>query len=143
MQLTVRFQPEVTTEIDRIRVEAPDGFLVGSVGPSQSIADMFGRKENPARWKFLRSLKAPTAWLDEIKVKKEARNRGVGTEIFRTTLDALAAHGIRYVVLSPRPERADDYERLERFYERFGFSEVRAFKGENLWSRLLVLDLAG
>lgn len=142
MTPAVRFDRTETPKLDRISVMSPDGFVVGNVGPSHVIADMFTRAQNPARWQFLRSLKAPTAWLDQILVKKEARGKGAGKALFGAALQALMDVGIRYVVLSPQAGKEMDPDRLDRFYRDFGFSDVREFKGKPLWNRLMVIDFA-
>lgn len=127
---------------ERLEIDSPQGFLVATLGPSKSIADMFGHEQNPARWKFLRSLKAPVAWIDSIKIRKGFRDQGMGTLLMNTALQVMAESGIRYVVLSPRPESEESRERLDNFYRRFGFTEIRAYRGKPLWWRLLILDLA-
>jgi GNAT superfamily N-acetyltransferase len=138
----VTFEPTKSLSVERIKVEGPEGWLVGDVGPSHAIAAEFGSEMNPARYAFLRSLKGKVAWIDRIKVGEDFRGQGFGTNILRTALKALADRGVRYALLHPRPETPDDAEQLDRFYERFGFREMRQFKGEPLWWRLLILKLA-
>lgn len=138
---SVTFEPAKMPGVRRITVEGPEGWLVGDVGPAHAIAAAFGSETNPARYAFLRSLRSKIAWLDRIKVGEAFRGQGFGTNILRTALGALAKHGVRYVLLSPRPETPEDAERLDRFYDRFGFQEIRQWKGEPLWWRILILDL--
>jgi ribosomal protein S18 acetylase RimI-like enzyme len=140
-ELLVELIPDKKAKAHHLLVKTDVGFLVGVVADSDVIAKQFGKKTNPARWKLLKSLEAPIAWLDEMKVAREERGRGIGSELMKTALDVLVENGVRYAVLSPRPERPDDLERLLRFYEGFGFQEVREFEGEPLWSPLMVLDL--
>lgn len=137
----VSFEPTKSPAVERLKVEGPEGWLAADVGPSHAIAAEFGNENNPARYEFLRSLKGKIAWIDRIKVGEEFRGQGFGTNILRTALDALARRGVRYALLSPRPETPDDAEQLDRFYKRFGFEEIRQFKGEPLWWRLLILKL--
>lgn len=139
---TVKFEPSYTPGLDRVTFRTDKAFLVGSAGPSALLADSFGSKQNLGRWKLLKSFDAPTAWLDRIKVNKEFRGKGFGTEIMTQALQVLRESGIRYVVLSPQAEHMDDMDRLDRFYKKLGFHEVRQFEGETLWQRLMVLDLA-
>jgi GNAT superfamily N-acetyltransferase len=138
----VRFDRTETPKLDRISVESPEGFVVGNVGPSHVIADMFTKAQNPARWQFLQSLKAPTAWLDQILINKKARGKGVGKALFGASLQALMDAGVRYVVLSPQAGGEMDPDRLDRFYRNFGFVDVREFERQPLWNRLMALDLA-
>lgn len=116
--------------------------MQGVAGPPTAIADQFGSENNIGRWNFLTSLDAPMAWVDRIIVNREFRSRGLGTELLKQAFQVFRESGIRYVVLSPRPERMEDTERLDRFYEKFGFREVREFEGERLWNNLMMLDLA-
>lgn len=138
--MKVRFDPTDTPGLERLEFRNDDVYLLGNVGPSDLIADMFGSSKNVARWNFLRSLKAPTAWLDELRVRKGIRGKGIGTKFFTDALKVLRESGVRYVILSPRAEGGENYEGLERFYKRFGFTEVREFNGQPLWSRLLMMD---
>lgn len=137
----VTFEQTKWPLVERLKVEGPEGWLAGDVGPSHAIAAEFGSEMNPARYEFLRSLKGKVAWIDRIKVGEEFRGQGFGTRILETALDAFARRGARYALLNPRPETPEDAERLDRFYERFGFREIRQFQGVPLWWKLLVLDL--
>lgn len=141
-EFEVKFEPTKTPHLDKVIFRTDRGFLVGYAGPSALIAGMFENDSNPARQKLLRSLQAPTAWLDRIKVNREFRGKGFGTEILKQTLQVLRESGIRYVILSPQADQADDIERLDRFYKKFGFVDVREYEGETLWNRLMMLDLA-
>jgi GNAT superfamily N-acetyltransferase len=138
----LKFEPTETPHLEKVTFRTDNGFLVGFAGPSALIAGMFGHEYNPARWKLLQSLEAPTAWLDRIKINKESRGQGSGTELMTKSLQVLLESGIRYVILSPQAEHTDDMERLDRFYKKLGFIEVRQFESENLWNRLMLLDLA-
>lgn len=139
-ELLVELVPD--RKVQHLSVRTEGGFLVGVLVNSNVIAKQFGEKLNPARWKLLKSLDAPIVWLDRMEVSKEIRSRGIGTELMKAALDVAVENGAQYAILSPRPERPDDRERLFRFYERFGFQEVREFDGERLWEPLLIMDLA-
>lgn len=125
-------------KVERFKMETPEGYLIGNIGFGRSLADMFGPEHNTARYEFLSSLKKPSAWLDELKVKPEARGRGIGSKILMAAIQYMDESGIRYVVLSPRPETPDDKKRLDRFYRRFGFETVDK---QGLWWTLFILDL--
>jgi GNAT superfamily N-acetyltransferase len=140
--IEVQFTPSGTPLLEHVVFESNQGFITGEVGPSHVLADAFGSDNNIGRWHFLRSLKAPTAWLYKMTIKKDSRGQGFGTKLLEQALKILGESGVRYVLLSPRPENFDDTERLDRFYKRFGFVEVKDFKGKHLWSRLMFLDLA-
>jgi len=92
---------------------------------------------------MLGSFDAPVAWIDRVKVKEEKRRRGIGTAIMKEALRILGESGVRYVVLSPRADKGIDPDRLDEFYKRLGFTQVRAFEGQTLWSPLMLRDLAG
>lgn len=124
-----------------IVVQTPKGFLKGEIAMSDIIAERFGSTSNPARYELLRSFNAPTCWIFKMEVEKPARGRGVGTKLMKAALDALAESGVEYVVLSPQPDKMDDWERLIRFYKRFGFEEFREFEKLKLWSMLMVKKL--
>jgi GNAT superfamily N-acetyltransferase len=140
-ELLVDLLPDQKAKAHHLSVKTDGGFLVGVIADSDVIAKQFGKKSNPARWRLLKSLEAPIAWLDRMEVSREMRGRGIGTELLKTALDVAVEHGVRYAILSPRPERPDDLERLLRFYEGFGFEEVGEFEGKPLWSPLMILDL--
>lgn len=140
-ELLVDLVPDQAAKVQHLSVRTEDGSLAGVLVDSNVIAKQFGKKMNPGRWKLLKSLDAPIAWLDRMEVAKEMRDRGIGTELIKVALDVAMENGARYALLSPRPERPDDRERLLRFYDRFGFQEVREFGGERLWEPLLILDL--
>ena len=138
----VRFEPTENPGIERFQVEGPDAFVMGMVGAPKDVANSFGKTTNPARWRLLRSFKHPVAWIDRVKVAEWKRGRGVGTAIMRETLRILGESGVRYVVLSPRAEGDIDPLRLDEFYRKLGFVEIRSFGGTSLWSKVMVLDLA-
>lgn len=129
-------------KMQHLSVTTEGGYLIGVLADSDEINRQFGKKTNPARWKLLNSLNAPIAWLDQMEVRREMRDRGIGTELMKAALDVAMKNGARYAILSPRPEHPDDRERLLRFYASFGFDEIREFEGERLWQPLLILDLA-
>lgn len=139
---TVRFEPTKDPGLERFQVEGPDAYVMGMAGSPEAVAASFGDATNPARWKLLRAFDAPVAWIDRVKVVEGKRRRGLGTAIIRETLRVLGESGVRYVVLSPRGDKGIDPDRLDEFYKRLGFTEIRSFEGVTLWSRLMVLDLA-
>lgn len=139
---------EVDISLDRkdprtydLIVRTPQGFLKGEIGESDSIAESFGSKSNLARYELLRSFNAPTAWIFKMEVEKPARGRGIGTRLMKAALDAMMESGVEYVVLSPRPDSMDDWDRLVRFYKKFGFEEFKEFGKLKLWSMLMVKKL--
>lgn len=141
-KLSVNLLSDKTSKAQGLSVRADGGYLIGVLVDSNVIAKQFGKKLNPARWKLLKSLDAPIVWLDRIEVVKGDRDRGLGTKILKAALETAAQNGARYAILAPRPERFDDWERLLRFYGRFGFEEIREFGGDQLWEPLMILDLA-
>lgn len=139
--MLVDLVPDQAAKVQHLSVRTEGGSLIGALVDSDVIAKQFGKKLNPGRWKLLKSLDAPIAWLDRMEVVKGMRDRGIGTELMKTALDVALENGARYAILSPRPERPDDRGQLLRFYDRFGFQEVLEFDGDKLWDPLLILDL--
>lgn len=140
------FEIELTQDphdprVGHLSIKADGGFLKGEIAHSSIIAERFGSTSNPARYNLLQSLEGQAAWLFEIKIPRDQRGRGRGTDLMHAALGVFLQHGVQYVILSPRAETPEDGERLIRFYERLGFQEVRQFEGENLWFPLMVSEL--
>ena len=138
----VRFEPTDNPKLERFQVEGPDAYVIGMVGAPKDVANSFGKTTNPARWRLLRSFTHPVAWIDRVKVAEGRRGQGIGTAIMRETLKVLGEAGVRHVLLSPRAEKDVDPVRLDQFYRKLGFTQVRTFGGTMLWSPLMVIDLA-
>jgi len=138
----VRFEPTDDPGLERFQIEGPDSFVMGMAGTPEAVATAFGNATNPARWRLLRSFRSPVAWIDRVKVAEGKRGQGLGTAVMREALRILGEAGIRHVILSPRADKGIDPVRLDEFYRRLGFEQVRSFRGSTLWSPLMVIDLS-
>jgi GNAT superfamily N-acetyltransferase len=71
----------------------------------------------------------PVAWLDELFVLPERRNRGVGLALLKRALEVASRAGRRAIDL----EVDEQHARAEHMYEREGFRKLL----RNRWSKTL------
>jgi GNAT superfamily N-acetyltransferase len=63
----------------------------------------------------------PVAWLEELYVAPEGRNRGVGTALLQGVIERSRQDGIEAIDL----EIDEGHDRVASLYERFGFRPLR------------------
>ncbi|MBQ6519665.1 MAG: GNAT family N-acetyltransferase [Anaerolineaceae bacterium] len=57
------------------------------------------------------------AWVEDVVVDKEARGKGIGEKLIRTSIERAKAEGAKTVDLTSRPSRVEAH----RLYKRCGF----------------------
>ena len=60
------------------------------------------------------------AWVEDVVVDKEARGKGIGEKLIRTSIERAKAEGAKTIDLTSRPTRVEAH----RLYKRCGF-EIR------------------
>lgn len=70
-----------------------------------------------------------SAWLDELYVLPEYREKGIGSALIESAINALKREGCAAIDL----EVEEDHRRAERLYERKGFEKLK----RNRWVRSL------
>ena len=57
------------------------------------------------------------AWVEDVVVDKEARGKGIGEKLIRTSIERAKAEGAKTIELTSRPSRVEAH----RLYKRCGF----------------------
>ena len=57
------------------------------------------------------------AWVEDVVVDKEARGKGIGEKLIRTSIERAKAEGAKTIDLTSRPSRVEAH----RLYKRCGF----------------------
>ena len=57
------------------------------------------------------------AWVEDVVVDKEARGKGIGEKLIRTSIERVKAEGAKTIDLTSRPSRVEAH----RLYKRCGF----------------------
>lgn len=97
----------------------PHATIAASYGPPLEMAKFLG-----SVYARIMSWDGQVAWIDELGVIPEKRQRGIGTKLLKEFLGLLRDRGVRVALLMATPERAEWMPDLLRFYERAGFSPV-------------------